>query len=173
VRARPRLLVGFALAVLCALVLTGCIAESRLDEFQADGDALALEIIELVPEELEATLDGELDSHGVAPQNGVFPGKRANDSAYWSVRAYASLIARDGASAEAIVAVTEAMVADGWTACRVREVAQGLTVVDGFHRDGWYVEIAWVRSRPGHVERFDIWVVSPRTVRGDHDEISS
>ena len=172
-----RKLTGMMVALCCALILGGCAVaptpESRLDEYKSESEALAMKVVELIPAELEPTLDTELESRGQAPQNGVTSEKRPSDPAWWQTQAYVSLAAREGAAAEAIAAVTEAMEAEGWTVERVRETGDGRTVTDGFRRDDWYVEIAWVKSAPGKVERFDISVVSPTTVRGDHDEISS
>ena len=170
-----RRLTGTTIALVCALILGGCAVapESRLDEYKKDGEALAMSVVDFIPTELEPKLDTELDSRGQVPQNGVTTEKRPSDPAWWQVQAYVSLVEREGASAQAIAAVTEAMEAEGWTVERVRETGEGRTITDGFRRDDWYVEIAWVRSESGNVERFDISVVSPTTVRGDHDDISS
>ncbi len=77
------------------------------------------------------------------------------------------------AATEAITAVTGSLAQEGWSSSRVRETDGGQTVTDGFRRDDWYLEISWSRSRPGAVERFDIFVISPNTVRGDHDGLTS
>ena len=77
------------------------------------------------------------------------------------------------AASEAITAVTGSLAQEGWSSSRVRETDGGQTVTDGFRRDDWYLEISWSRSRPGAVERFDIFVISPNTVRGDHDGLTS
>lgn len=77
------------------------------------------------------------------------------------------------AASEAITAVTGSLAQEGWSSSRVRETDGGQTVTDGFGRDDWYLEISWSQSRPGAVERFDIFVISPNTVRGDHDGLTS
>ncbi len=165
------------IALVCAMILGGCAVtptpESRLDEYKKESESIAMSVVGLIPADLEPTLDTELDSRGQAPQNGASTEKRPDDEAWWQTQAFVSLVEREGAAAEAIVAVTEAMKSDGWKVERVRETGEGRTVTEGFRRDDWYVEIAWVRSEPGKVERFDISVVSPTTVRGDHDDISS
>jgi hypothetical protein len=172
-----RRLTGMMIALVCVLILGGCAVpptpESRLDEYKAESETLAMSVVELIPVDLEPALDTELESRGQAPQNGVTAEKRPGDPAWWQARAYVSLVEWEGAAAEAIAAVTEAMKSDGWTVERVRETGEGRTITDGFRRDDWYVEIAWVKSEPGKVERFDISVVSPTTVRGDHEGISS
>ncbi|MFJ2503210.1 hypothetical protein [Microbacterium sp. NPDC087592] len=147
--------------------------ESRLDEYQEKADALAMSVVGLIPEELQPVMDGDLRSEGTAPLNGVTSERRPQDVAWWQTRADVHLVARENAAAEAIEAVSDALEADGWSIERVRETDGGETVTDGFRRGEWYMEIAWTRSVPGHVERFDISVVSPNTVRGDHDDIYS
>ncbi|MGV2900663.1 hypothetical protein ACNPM4_03215 [Microbacterium sp. AGC62] len=170
-----RRLLGVVLAVVGVLALGGCgmTPESRLDEYQEKADALAMSVVGLIPEELQPVMDGDLRSEGTAPLNGVTSERRPQDVAWWESQANVSLIAKENAAADAIVAVTDALEADGWTTKRVDETDGGETITDGFRRDGWYIEIAWTRTVPGKVERFDISVVSPNTVRGDHDDIYS
>lgn len=165
---------GLAVALLCVLVLSGCApADSRLDEYRTTAQDIAARIVGLIPAELEPTSDAATQSRGVAPLNGVTSKTSPRDTARWEVRAFVRLADREGSAAAAIAAVTRALEDDGWASSRVRETGGGRTVTDGFRRDGWYVEIAWSRSEPGTAERFDIFVVSPDTVRGDHEELRS
>lgn len=148
-------------------------ADSRLDEYRKTAEELAAHVVQLIPSDLTPTADAPMDSHGVAPQNGVSAQPRPQDTARWEVRTYIALIARQDAAASAIDAVTRSLEQEGWTSSRVRETGGGRTVTDGFRRDDWYVEISWTRSERGAVERFDIFVVSPDTVRGDHNGLRS
>ncbi|MGV2900661.1 hypothetical protein ACNPM4_03205 [Microbacterium sp. AGC62] len=70
-------------------------------------------------------------------------------------------------------ALVDGMAADGWEHERVRETSESQLVTEGFHRDDWYVEVVWVTAASGLHEAIDIRVLSPKTVRGDHDEIRS
>lgn len=164
-----------AVALLSVLMLGGCsvAVDSRIDEYQKTAEDLVTHVVQLIPSDLQPVQDAATDSRGVAPQNGVTAQKRPQDTARWEVRTYLALANRQDAASEAITAVTGSLAQEGWSSSRVRETDGGQTVTDGFRRDDWYLEISWSRSRPGAVERFDIFVVSPNTVRGDHDGLTS
>ena len=157
--------------LVCGVVILGGCASapaSRLDAFQQRAELITQEIAASIPEELvEAT--PVIDSQGRLAQSS---GDTPQTPAWWEVSASVDVVEAAGASESAATAVGDALVAAGWTAAG-ESGSDPLFQTDGYRRDGWSVTISWVRSEPGIIEDLGILVVSPDTVRGDHDEIHS
>lgn len=144
--------------------------ESRLDDFRSEGEAISQEIVESIPDALVAQADSDLDSTGrLAPSSGDTP----QTPAWWEVSTTVDLVEEPTTSEQAATAVADALVADGWTKAQEKGSSDPVYQTDEYRRDGWYVSISWVLSAPDIVEDLGVLVVSPDTVRGDHDDISS
>lgn len=152
-------------------LIGGCAvsAESRLDEFRAEGEAISHQIVESIPTEVIAE-GPDTDSRGqLAPSMGQTP----QTPAWWQVDTFVDLVNEPAASETAATAVESALVDDGWVKAEERGSSDPVYKSDEYRRDGWYVAVGWVRSDPSTVESFSILVVSPDTVRGDHEDVYS
>ncbi|WP_127818926.1 hypothetical protein [Microbacterium sp. CPCC 204701] len=142
--------------------------ESRLDEFRSEAERLLADTVAVVPEELIAERAFSESEPRFGPTEGA---PTPADPAWWQAREDLNLIAETDASARAFDAVSGHLSAEGWTQSRVREVDGWVT--DGFRQEldsgDWYIEVTWVPSAPGLAEILGVLVVSPQTVRGDHD----
>ena len=157
--------------MLVALVIGGCAVpgESRLDEFQAEGESISQQIAAAVPAELIAD-EASYDSRGqLAPSMGNTP----QSPAWWQVGVSVALRDAPGTSETAATAIGAALIADGWEKAKEQGADNPIHKTDKYWRDGWYVEVGWVRSDPGMAESVSALVVSPDTVRGDHGDVSS
>ncbi|MFB8189417.1 hypothetical protein ACFC14_08825 [Microbacterium sp. NPDC055988] len=167
----------WAAAIMVAVfALGGCavsVSESRLDDYKIEAEERVAEIVELIPGELQPSPVQTLDSSGRMLQNPISADPSPNDSVWWQVDANVELGSGPGSSERASTALVDGMTADGWEHERVRETSEGRLVTEGFRRDDWYVEVVWVTAASGLHEAIDIRVLSPKTVRGDHDEIRS
>ena len=157
-----------------AFVLSGCaVADSRLDEYQVKAETLAEEIVGMIPADLAPSTPPDVESRGRMLQNPVSAEPSAEDSVWWQVDTYVEPVQRDGASEEAAKAIATQLLADGWEHTDARETSEGRRTADAYGKDDWYVEVTWVRSEEGKYETIEIGVLSPKTTRGDHDEIHS
>ncbi|MGV2900660.1 hypothetical protein ACNPM4_03200 [Microbacterium sp. AGC62] len=160
--------------LIAAFVLSGCAAaESRHDAYQVQAEALAEEIVGMIPADLAPSTPPDVESRGRMLQNPVAAGPSAEDSVWWQVDTYVEPVQRDGASEEAAKAIATQLLADGWEHTDARETSEGRRTADAYGKDDWYVEVTWVRSEEGKYETIEIGVLSPKTTRGDHDEIHS
>jgi hypothetical protein len=157
-----RMVVAGVVAVTMVLSLGGCVAESRIDEYQAEAEALAERLGAEVPEELimgDAIVTSSIGS--ASPM--------ASSSVWWDVDRGYNLVDEPGASERAAAAVMAVLDDEGWRRRRENDNASGLgRIVDAFWKDGWYVTVSWLKTREGRAETVDIWVTSPTTSRGDH-----
>ncbi len=163
--------VKFVALFAVAALLGGCAVsvESRLDDFRSEGEAIADQIVTSIPETLVAQGGSDLGSKGrLAPSSGNTP----QTPAWWEVETTVDLVEEPTTSEQAAAAVGDALVSDGWTKAE-KGSSDPVYQTDEYRRDGWYVSVSWVRSQPDIVEDLGVLVVSPDTVRGDHDEISS
>lgn len=169
--------VALMAGVLVALTLGGCTmvteTDSRLDEYQAEAEGLADELIALVPADLAPTTPPDVESSGRMLQNPVSADPSPQDSVWWQVDAYIEPVQRPAASEDAAKAIANGLLDDGWEQAKARETAEGRRTADAYAKDDWYVEVTWVRSEEGKFETVEISVLSPKTTRGDHDEIHS
>ncbi len=157
-----------------AFVLSGCAAaESRLDEYQVKAEALAEEIVGMIPADLAPSTTPDVESRGRMLQNPVSAEPSADDSVWWQVDTYVEPVQRDGASEEAAKAIAAQLLADGWEHTDARETSEGRRTADAYGKDARVTEVTWVRSEEGKYETIEIGVLSPKTTRGDHDEIHS
>lgn len=154
---------------LIALVLGGCAmqAESRLDEFLTQSEALALETAQIAPQDTAGTIVEEGAEARIGDTSSAE--RKPSDPAWAQARARVDYGVVPGASEAAIGDISASLTADGWTEARVREVDGQVT--EGFRKtidgDGWYIEVVWVRTAPELNESVKILVVSPPTTRGD------
>lgn len=154
--------------------LSSCAStDSRLDEYQAEAEGLADELMALVPADLAPTTPADVESSGRMLQNPVSADPSPQDSVWWQVDAYIEPIQRPAASEDAAKAIASGLLDDGWEQTKARETAEGRRTADAYAKDDWYIEVTWVRSEEGKFETVEISVLSPRTTRGDHDEIHS
>lgn len=154
--------------------LSSCAStDSRLDEYQAEAEGLAHGLIALVPADLAPTTPADVESSGRMLQNPVSADPSPQDSVWWQVDAYIEPVQRPAASEDAAKAIASGLLDDGWEQTKARESAEGRRTADAYAKDDWYVELTWVRSEEGKFETVEISVLSPRTTRGDHDEIHS
>lgn len=129
---------GVAVAALAALLLTsGCSpAQSRLPEFQTEGERVVELVLEAIPVELldpDEPADISVSESSRAFDDVLnFPSTRDLDE--WVVWGFALLAhdestpgATDQAMSEAIAAITEALKADGWSEPRSTTRADGRT----------------------------------------------
>ncbi|MDE0545174.1 hypothetical protein [Microbacterium sp. C7(2022)] len=146
-------------------------SESKLDEYHAEADRIVAETVALIPPEL-------IDNVGFSesePRSGaaILGTDDPNDPAWWQAREDLNLVSETDASADAAAAIASGLNADGWRESRVRMTQEGARIADGFRKDldgeGWYIEVTWVMTRPDKAEVIEVLVVSPQTVRGDHD----
>jgi hypothetical protein len=165
-----------AVALVAVLALGGCAVaatESRLDEYETEAEEHAAEVVALIPDEWEPQEPQVLDSSGRMLQNPVSADPSPEDSVWWQVDVNVELAAGPGSSEGAAAALVEEMTAAGWDHERVRETSEGRVVTEGFRKDDWYIEVVWVTADSGLHEALDLRVLSPKTTRGDHDEIHS
>lgn len=151
---------GFAALLAASLIaLGGCAVTktSNIEQYQAEAEALATDIVEMVPAGAE-----------VLPWNSaVATGGGVSDADVWWQVTQALNTPKDTASgAEAAgEAITKGLEADGWEGKQLDRSDASRTVV-GFNRDdadggNWYVEL---RYRLGEAARgVDFLVVSPPT----------
>lgn len=173
-RDRPRMRRWWGIVALLASVglIGGCAvsADSRLDEFQAEGEAISQQIVEAVPVEVIAEGSPRTESKGrLAPSMGQTP----RTPAWWEVNTSVNIVNEPAASETAATAVGSALVDDGWVKAEERGSSDPVYKSDEYRRDGWYVAVGWIRSEPGTVESLRVLVVSPDTVRGDHEDVYS
>lgn len=142
---------------------------SRLDEYRDQAEKLSDELISEIPAALvgttgalnsRMTLSADISEHG-----------GTDAPAWWSVDRSVSPAPAADAAKDAAAAMAAHLVSDGWSEKNVR--SDGERTVDGYRKDGWYTEIAWYATVPGKAEALDIAIVSPQTVRGDHDDLRS
>lgn len=153
-------------------LLGGCavVGESRLDEFQAESESISQQIVEAVPAMVVAEEDLRVDSGGqLAPSMGDGP----QTPAWWQVRTSVPVLNEPEASETAAIAVGAMLIDEGWAKAEESGSDNPVYKTDEYRRDGWYVQVGWIRSDPKTVESLRILIVSPQTVRGDHDELSS
>ncbi len=156
-----RMVVAGVVAVTMVLSLGGCVAGSRIDEYQAEAEALSERLGAEVPDELivdEPIVDSTI---GYAVATGPV----------WShVSRHFVLVDGPGASERAAEAVAAVLEDEGWSYRRVRETDGGSWIYDGYWRDKWYVELRWVDSsaQEGVAETISIAVTSPATSRDDY-----
>lgn len=158
------------------LMLGGCAVnapESKVDEYRSQGEELAAEVVGLIPAELGPSSPEEPQSFGRTLQDPLSSEPAPGDEVWWQVEASVELASGPGASEAAGEAVRAGLVADGWSYEQVRETAEGRVVTDGFRREGWYLEVVWVTDESGLAQTVEITTFSPKTARGDHDEIRS
>lgn len=171
-----RRLWGATALLAVALLLGGCavsVAASKVDEYHADAEELATEVVGLIPVGFDPQTPPDLQSYGRTLQKPMSSEQSPNDSVWWQVEAYVELAPRPGSSEASAQVLLDALVDEGWDHKRARETAQGRVITEGFHRDGWYLEVVWVTKDSGLAETIEVLVVSPNTTRGDHDEIYS
>ena len=146
------------------------VGESRLDEFQAEGESISQQIVEAVPETVVAEEDLRVDSGGqLAPSMGDGP----QTPAWWQARTSVPVVNEPVASETAATAVGAMLIDEGWAKAEEPGSDNPVYKTDEYRRDGWYVQVGWIRSDPKTVESLRILIVSPQTVRGDHDDLSS
>lgn len=153
-------------------LLGGCAVpvESRLDDYRSEGEAISQQIVTSIPNALVAEVDPDVDSKGRLAQSS---GDTPQTPAWWEVSTSVDLVEEPGTSEQAATAVADSLVADGWTKAEEKGSSDPVYQTDEYRRDGWYATISWVRSAPNIVEDLGVLVVSPDTVRGDHDDVSS
>lgn len=169
-----RSIAATTVAALLALLLGGCTMDtpSRLDEYKVESEAIAEDVIAMIPPELVASTT-DMQSN---PRFGdtLQAGHRPNDPAWWEVQAFALLVDEQDASKDAAAAISDGMAAEGWTEARVREIDDGTRITDGYRQEiegeDWYVEVTWVLTQPEMAETVMVTVVSPPTTRGDNTE---
>lgn len=171
-------LTALAMTALIALALGGCAmqTESRLDDYLAESQRMAVETAELVPDEPAA----EVVDRGSEPRFGdtQTAEQKPSDPAWAQARSRIewSDAAPAGTSEAGAGAIAQALGDDGWSESRVRETSEGARVTDGFRKevDGedWYIEVAWTTPDSGLAEAVDILVVSPATTRGDSTAVN-
>jgi hypothetical protein len=89
------------------------------------------------------------------------------DSIWWNADRGFNLVDAPGASQQAAEAVRVILDDEGWQHERGIDNENGSgAVVDEFRLDGWYVELAWVKTTEGRAETLSIGVTSPATTRG-------
>ncbi|WP_149084395.1 MULTISPECIES: hypothetical protein [Microbacterium] len=163
--------------VLVALTLGGCTTmttdDSRIDEYQTEAEALADEMVALIPADLAPATEPDVESRGRMVQNPVSADPSPDDSVWWQVDVYVEPVQRAAASEDAASAIAAGLLADGWEHTDARETGEGRRTADAYTKDDWYVEVTWVRSEEGKFETVELSVLSPQTTRGDHDEIRS
>ncbi|WP_136028529.1 hypothetical protein [Microbacterium sp. PF5] len=162
--------------VLVALTLGGCTMttdESRLDEYRTEAEALADEMVGMIPAELAPTTAPDVESSGRMVQNPVSADPSPDDQVWWQVDVYVEPVQRAAASEDAAKAIAAGLLDDGWEHTDARETGEGRRTADAYVKDDWYVEVTWVRTEEGKFETVELSVLSPRTTRGDHDEIRS
>lgn len=134
--------------------LAGCVAESRIDEYRAEAEALSKRLGAQVRDELivgDAFVDSYL-GYGVA-----------SGPVWWHVYRDYNLVDEDGASEHAATSVAAVLMDEGWSHRRVRETDEGSLIYDGYRRDEWYVELQWVVADSDMAEAISIAVTSPTT----------
>lgn len=160
----------FAVSASAAVLLVGCapaVSESRTAVFQSATDALAEQIVALIPGELAprpAPPIGEVRDGG--------PGAPSpTDAVWWQFEQDIQLAPEAGASVTAAESITRGLQADGWDTRRVRETERGLRVAEGFRKwvdgESWYIEMTFVRHPEPASQRIELIIVSPATVRGE------
>ena len=169
--------VALMAGALVALTLGGCTmtteVDSRVDEYRAEAEALADEVVALIPADLAPPSAPDVESRGRMVQNPVSADPSPEDSVWWQVDVYVEPVQRPAASEDAATAIAAGLRDDGWEHTDARKTDEGRRTADAWSKDDWYVEVTWVRSEEGKYETVEIAVLSPRTMRGDHDEIHS
>lgn len=164
-----RRLLAVVAAALFALALGGCsmTPDSRLDEYRAEADRLLRDTVALIPDALAPQTGFSESEPRFGPAEGT---AAASDPAWWQARESLNLTSQTDASADAAAAIAGTLASDGWRQSRVRETEGGARIADGFRREAngeeWYIEVTWVKTRPGMAEVVEVLVVSPQTVRG-------
>lgn len=159
-----------AVSASAAMLLVGCsagVSESRTASFHTAADALAEQVVALIPAELAprpAPLLSEVRDGG--------PGAEApTDAVWWQVEQNIQLAAEPGTSVSAAESITRGLQADGWDTRRVRETERGLRVAEGFRKsiddESWYIEMTFVRHPEPASQRIELIIVSPATIRGE------
>lgn len=155
-----RISTAVAVAVVVVLGLGGCVAESRIDEYQAAAEALSERLGAEVPDEVivgDVFVDSSI-GYGIAT------------GPVWAdvYRDY-NLVDEAGVSERAAAAVMAVLEDEGWRRTRENDNASGLgQIVDAFRKDGWYVAVSWATTREGRAETISIAVTSPATARDDY-----
>lgn len=156
-----RISVAVTVAVAMVLSLGGCVAESLNEEFRAEAEALS--------ERLGAEVPAELIVGDVVADSTMGYGSASGpaDSIWWNADRGFNLVDAPGASQQAAEAVRVILDDEGWQHERGIDNENGSgAVVDEFRLDGWYVELAWVKTTEGRAETLSIGVTSPATTRG-------
>lgn len=168
-----RLLAAALLGI--ALVLSSCASagDSRIEEYEAEAESLVDEMIALIPADLAPALEPDAESRGRMVPNPVSADPSPDDSVWWQVDVYVEPVQRPAASEDAASAIASGLIADGWEHTDARETGEGRRTADAYTKDDWYVEVTWVRSEEGKFETVELSVLSPKTTRGDRDEIRS
>jgi hypothetical protein len=141
------------------LGLGGCVAESRIDEYQAEAEALS--------ERLGAEVPDELIVGDVFVNSSIGYGIATGPVWAHVYRDY-NLVDEAGASERAAAAMAAVLEDEGWRHGRMRE-ADGV-IYDGYGRDKWNVEIQWTdpNADVSLAERISIAVTSPATARDEY-----
>lgn len=170
-----RRFVAMLAAAMLVLTVGGCsmTTESRLDEYKAEGEALAGRMTEMIPADLAPVMPHELDSRGRMLQNPVSADPSPNDSAWWQVDAYVELVQEPGASEQAGEAIVAAMADDGWAHSQISQRSNESYVTQRLRKGEWTVEVSWSLPASEMFQTVSFVVRSPDTTRGDHDEIHS
>lgn len=137
---------------------------SRLDDYRAQAEKLSDELIATIPATLAGTT-GALNSRMTLGAD-ISSHEDADAPAWWNVDRSVTPAPVANAAKDVAAAMAAHLTAGGWSEKNVR--ADGERTVDGYRKDGWYVEIAWYSTAPGKAEALDLAIVSPQTVRGDH-----
>ena len=131
--------VALMAGVLVALTLGGCTmvteTDSRLDEYQAEAEGLADELIALVPADLAPTTPPDVESSGRMLQNPVSADPSPQDSVWWQVDAYIEPVQRPAASEDAAKAIANGLLDDGWEQTKARETAEGRRTADAYAKE--------------------------------------
>lgn len=153
-------------------LIGGCAvsADSRLDEFRAEGEAISQQVVESIP---AAVIADEAPDSASAGRLAQSMGDTPQTPAWWEVKTSVVMLEEPAASETAATAIETALVDDGWKKAEESGSPDPVYKTDEYRRDGWYVRVAWVRSTPKTIESLRVLVVSPDTIRGDHDEIHS
>jgi len=150
------------MVVAVAMTLGGCtVTESRNEEYRAEAEALSDRLLALVPvDRIHGDVVTSITMSSPPQSSGP------NDVIWWNVDRYLQLVDEPDVSARAAELVADALIDEGWTYRRAREMERGARIADGYRRDGWYVELQWTVTGMGDVEALTILVTSPSTARG-------
>jgi hypothetical protein len=150
------------IVVAVAMTLGGCtVTESRNEEYRAEAEALSDRLLARVPAD---RIEGDVFTSITMSSPPQTLG--SGDAIWWNVDRELQLVDEPDVSARTAELVADALLDEGWTYRRAREMERGARIADGYRLDGWYVELQWTVTGMGNAESLTILVTSPATPRG-------